>query len=256
MKLAKFSFLLAFMLMVNVVFAQSQSTVTIKTITIENGDTIVTERSYNSDGNGIVFDDSIFNQNDRFIFFNNDYGLDTNFTKNFHDIFSREMKDFFRDFNNPAFEMPENNIEFFNKNFPLDMDTAFSRDYNYQMIPRDTSNTLLDTPFRNPEISTENILIPGKQPLSDFSVVSDPVERAVKIVFHLNPKKVTQLLLKDENQKIIYKEKIPKANGVYTRLLDMKVYLPGTYILEVTQGKSSSASRITKQKDNNQIFQF
>jgi hypothetical protein len=256
MKFANFSFLLAFMLMVNFVFAQSQSTITIKTVTIENGDTVVTERSYNSDGNGIILDDSIFGQDDHFIFFNNDYGLDTNFTQNFHDIFSREMKDFFRDFNNSGFDMPENNIEFFNKKFPLDMDTAFSKEYDFQMIPRDTAKAFPDKPLRKTDISTENIILPYKQPITDYSVVSDPDDYAVKIVFQLNPKKVTQLLLKDEKQKVIYKEKMPKASDMYTRLLDMNAYQPGTYILEVKQGKNCSASRIIAKKNNNQIFQF
>jgi len=256
MKLAKLLLLLALLLPMNLIFAQSRSTVTIKTITIENGDTIVTERSYDSDGDGIILDDSIFNKNDHFIFFNNDYGLDTNFTERFHEIFSREMKDFFRDFNGYAFEMPENDIEFFNKSFPLDTDTAFSKEYNFQMIPRDTTFSFNDKKFSNNDITAEDIIIPGKQAVSDYSVVSDPNEWAVKIIFQLNPNKTTQLLLKDEKQKVIYKEKMPKASGIYTRLLDMNVYLPGTYYLEIKQGKSISASRIITKKNNNQIFQF
>lgn len=256
MKFAKCLFLLTFMLLVNVVFAQSQSSITIKTITIENGDTVVSERSYNSDSNGIILNDSVFNQNDHFIFFNNDYNLDTNFTERFHDIFSREMKDFFKDFNNDAFEMPDNNMEFFNKSFPLDMDTAFSKEYNFQMVPRDTAYSYSGKKNSNNDITTENIIIPGKQVVNDYSVVAPPDERAIKIVFQLNPDKATQLILKNENQKIIYKEKMPKARGIYTRLLDMNVYMPGTYYLEVKQGKSVSASRIITQKNNNQIFQF
>lgn len=256
MKLAKFSFLLAFMLLASVVVAQSQSSITIKTITIENGDTVVTERSYNSDGNGIILNDSVFNQNDHFIFFNNDYGLDTNFTERFHDIFSREMKDFFKDFNNNTFEMPDKNMEFFNKSFPLEMDTAFSKEYNFQMIPRDSNYSFREKKFSNNDITAENIIIPGKQAVSDYSVFPLPGERALKIVFQLNPGKATQLILKNENQKAIYKEKMPKASGIYTRLLDMNVYMPGTYYLEVRQGKSVSASRIILQKNNNQLFQF
>ncbi|HNW88484.1 MAG TPA: hypothetical protein PKN48_02410 [Bacteroidales bacterium] len=228
-------------------YAQSHSSVTIKTITIENGDTTVSERSYDSDGSANIFNDSIFNHDNPFIFFNKQYSLDTNFTENFDRIINREMKDFFQDFNSFSFEMPENSTELFNKVFPPDMDDAFTKDFPSQMIP-DSLETNLDDepsqPARNTGISTENIIFPDKQAISDFSATPGDEIKSVQIIFQLDPKNTTRLVLKDESKKTIYKEKIPKSKGVYTRLFDFKVYPSGIYFLELNQGKKASACRI------------
>lgn len=246
MKTLIFSCLLALAISLET-FAQSHSSVTIKTITIENGDTTVTERSYDSDGSGIIFNDSIFNRDNPFIFFNKQYSLDTNFTENFDRIIDREMKDFFQDFNGFSFEMPENSTELFNKVFPPDMDDAFTKDFPYRMIP-DSLETNLDEgaskPARNTGISTENIIFPDRQSVSDFFATAGDEIKSVQIVFQLDPKNTTRLILKDETKKTIYKEKIPKSKGVYTRLFDFKVYPSGIYFLEITQGKKASACRI------------
>jgi len=256
MKLVKFSVLLALILSVNLIQAQTQSTISIKTITIQNGDTVVTERSYNSDGNGINFNDSIFNSDDHFMFFNKNYEIDTNFEENFNAIISREMKDFLKNFNYSPFETQENDIEFFNKTFPFDFDSTFSNEYDYQMIPQQDSSVTSPNknyfrplkPKGNFEIITENIIIPDKDCVIDFATSASTEDGSLKIVFQLDQKNYTKLLLKDEKQKDIYKEKIPKSSGVYTRLLDLKVYSPGTYFIEVRQGKKVSISKILLKK--------
>jgi hypothetical protein len=177
------------------VFAQSKSTISIKTIKIENGDTIVTERSYNSDGDNIIMDGSIFNMDGPFIFFNNDYNLDTNFTEKFHETFSQEMKFFFNTFNGSPFDMPENAMELYKKNLPLNFDSVFSDKDFHQMIPdttrnyRDKAKSQTRKPKRNDHISTENIILPNKMPVSEFSAEPGDEAGNVKIVFQLDPKR-------------------------------------------------------------------
>ena len=237
--------------------AQSKSTITIKTIKIENGDTIVTERSYNSDGDNVIIDDSTFSPGNHFIFFNNDYGLDTNFTENFSEIFSHEMRDFLDNFNVSPFEMPENTFEFLNKKFSPDFDTAFSNQDFYKMLP-DTSgfSKNFDIPkppkqVHNESIITDNIILPNKQPVEEFLTEPSNEEGKVKISFLLDAKNATRLVIKDEAKKIIFKEKIHKSKGIYTRIFDFNVFPSGNYILELKQGNKQAASRIMVQRPNN-----
>ncbi|HOY32730.1 MAG TPA: hypothetical protein PKW80_12700 [Bacteroidales bacterium] len=238
-------------------YSQSKSSITIKSITIENGDTIVKERHYNSDGNGIIFDDSIFGDNNQFIFFNNDYDIDTNFSEKFHEIFSREMNDFFQDFNHPLFDMPDNPIDFYKKSFPLNFDSVFSDEDQVHLHPdttdasRNKAKSVPPQALRKKSITAENIILPYKQPVDEFLAEPGYEQGSVKIVFQLDQQKNTQLSIKDESKKTIYKEKIPRSKGIYTRLFDFSVYPSGIYFLELRQGKKSSVSRIYKKGNNN-----
>jgi len=243
-------------------FTQSKTSITIKSMTIDNGDTTVSERTYNSDDDNIILNDSIFGDNNPFIFFNRDYSLDTNFDDNFDRIIRNEMQDFFQHFNTIPFDIPGQDNEFFSRPFNFDFDSIFSSENPVQMIP-DTNNQYGQKensrpyrPIKRNSITVENIIVPDRQTVEGYSITPGDDEGIVKIVFQLDPGKATQLLIKNDRKKQIYKEKIPVSKGVYTRLFDFSTYEAGTYYLELHQGKKISASTITIPEGNKNNFQF
>ncbi len=243
-------------------FSQSKTTITIKSMTIDNGDTTVSERTYNSDDDNIILDDSVFGGNDRFIFFNKDYTLDTNFDERFDQIIHREMKDFFQNFNAMPFDIPESGNDFFSKPFDFNFDSVFTDENLHRLLPDTTrqypkkDNFDRINPITRNNVTAENIIVPDRQPIDGYSVLPGVEAGSVKIVFQLDSKKSTQIRLKNYKKKTVYKEKIPSSKGIYTRIFDFSAYDAGTYYLELQQGKKFSASSITVPESNKNNFQF
>lgn len=243
-------------------FSQSKTSIVIKEMTIENGDTTVNERIINSDDENFMLNDSLFGGNNRFIFFNRDYSLDTNFEESFDQIIHREMKDFFQNFNATPFGIPGKDHDFFSRPFDFDFDTVFNSE-NLNPWNPDTSLKYQQQdqieparPLPRNMVTTEDLIIPDRLPLEGYSVKPGAEEGSVMIVCKLDSKKTTQILLKNSEKKTVYKEKIPSSKGIYTRIFDFSTYDEGTYYLELRQGKKFSASSITVPGSNKNNFQF
>ncbi|MFA5195228.1 MAG: hypothetical protein WC401_05460, partial [Bacteroidales bacterium] len=240
------------------VLAQSKSTITIKTITIQNGDTVITQRSYDSEGdNNIFFSDTAFNNQDVFLFFNKDYDLDTNFSERFEEIFTREMKDFFKDLNMDNDDFFDKKFDIFDRTFPLDMNIdslfpdevyrmpdATEKEYE-QLKPRIERQQQDNQAHR---IVSEIIISSSLPNVSNFGTDEFSDDSQLKVYFQLDEKKSTLLTVDNDNHKSIYKEKIPKSKGLYTRLFDFSSYKPGIYYLSVKQGKKQSVSKVSINK--------
>jgi hypothetical protein len=250
----KFSIITVLLLTVISVSAQTKSTITIKSMTIQNGDTIVKEQTFQNDGNTMIYD-SLFDNNSRFLYFNKDYNLDTNFNQRFSDVFGHEMGDFLKKFNFPSGNLLDPDFDFFNHSFPLDFDSILFEHNNHSIIPEDKNlNYNEEIPFSQQlfpyDISCEKMISVAQSEIENYSTYPDPQEGTLKVSFNLDSQKPTLIFLSDANNKPFCKEKVPKSRGIYTRLFDLTVYEPGQYYLSVTQGKKHCKSLIMFKKNN------
>ncbi len=227
--------------------AQIKSTIKIKSITIENGDTIVNEKTYQNDGNTIIYD-TMSNDNSRFLFFNKDFEIDTNFDQSFSDNFSREMSEFIKKFNSPRDNFFDNDFDFFDQKIPYNFDSLFMNHGQKSIIPVDTSGEDMEIPLPKKmsayNISCENIFLPEKHSVNNYTIHPDSEEGSLKVSFSLDPKKSSTICFIDANNKTFYKEKVPKSKGTYTRIFDLTVIDPGTFYITITQGTLQSKSLV------------
>lgn len=236
--------------------AQSKSTITIKSMTIQNGDTIVKERTYHNDGNAMIYD-SLFDDNSRFLYFNNDYHLDTNFNERFSEAFGHEMEDFIKKFNYPSGNLFDKEFDFFDHSLSYNIDSLFSID---SMFTDSFNNNFTDDNNKNESpfaeqwfpynINCENLISTLKPSIDNFSTEPDQSKGLLKVSFNLDPQKQTVICFNDSDNRTIYKEKLPKSKGLYTRLFDLSVYQPGIYFITVSQGKKQSKSILKFSKNN------
>jgi len=253
-KTLKFILLTVLLLSVSKLNAQTESTITIKSMTIENGDTIVKEKTYHNEGSGII-DDSLFDTNSRFLFFNKDYNLDTNFNEHFSDMFGNEMQNFLKRFNYPNGNLMDPNFDFFNHNFGFGIDSNLIKPFKQKsVIPNDSLFAKKEIPFTKHwqpyDIRDELIVSSLKPEIENYFTQADQQEGSLKLTFSLDSKNPTVISLTNSDNKSVYKEKIDKSKGIYTRLFDLTVYEQGIYYLTVTQGKKQNKTLIVFKKNN------
>ena len=235
------------LLTVSIVQAQINSTITIKSITIHNGDTILKEQTYQNDGNTLIYD-SLFDNNSRFLFFDKDYHLDTVFDDNFSDIFGTEMNDFLKRFYGQNDNLLEWSFDFFNHKFPLDLDSLITEPFLDEAVPDNKEgkkNENYNFPLRNQyNISCTKTPSPSGSEIINFTLENDDENGYVNVSFLLDAKKSTTITLSNANNKTIYTEKIVKSSGMYTRTYDMTVFDPGIYYITLNQGKKKDKGLI------------
>ncbi len=261
MKTLAFKFIVITVLLLTVISAsgQTKSSITIRSMTIENGDTIVKEKTYNNEGNGIIAD-SLFDNNSRFLFFNKDYNLDTNFNEHFSDMFGTEMQNFLKKFNYPNGNLMDPDFSFFNHNFGFDIDSNLIKPFQYKGFPDikptqpEINNEQSELPYTKQwqpyDIQNEPIVSSLKPKIFNYSTEANTQDGSLKLSFNLDNSNPTLIELSNSENNSIYKEKIPKSKGLYTRLFDLTVYEPGIYYLTVTQGKKQNKTLIVFKKNN------
>jgi hypothetical protein len=234
------------------VSAQNESTITIKSMTIVNGDTIVKEKTYHNQGNAIITD-TTFDSDMPFLYFNRDYNLDTNFDERFSENFGDKIQEFLKNFNNPDGHLLDQNFDFFNKGFSFGFDSSLMKPFREKIKPEpenlNKEKKIMPEEPALYDINAENIVSSTKPSIKCFNVVANQHEGTLKVSFSLDEKNQTLLRIGNSENKVIYKEKIPKSKGMYTRLFDMTVYEPGTYYLTVVQGKKQNKSQIIFRKN-------
>ena len=188
----KFIFYAAFCITAFSANAQIKSTIKIKSITVENGDTIVNEKTYQNDGNTIIYD-TMSTDNSQFLFFNKDFEIDTNFDQSFSDNFSQEMSEFIKKFNSPMDIFFDNDFDFFDQKNSLNFDSLFMNPSQKGIIPIDTSIENIEIPLPKKEsaynISCENIFLPEKHGVINYTIHPDSEEGSLKVSFSLDSKK-------------------------------------------------------------------
>ncbi|MEI6124571.1 MAG: hypothetical protein WCQ95_13185 [Bacteroidota bacterium] len=236
------------------VAAQTKSSITIKSITIQDGDTLVNEKKYTGDAY-ILISDSLFDTDSRFLFFNNGYTLDTNFNKHFSDEFGREVGDFIKKFNKPSENLFDQNFNFFdNSNMP-NYDSIFKKfNLDITQIP-DAKSQYLNNPPHNPMnskryIIPQNMVTSVKEKITDFDLTTNPLAETCQVRFMLDPSKPSIITLRDASHKKVCSECLPKSVGLYTRLFDFAIYKPGVYTLKVMQGKKFAQCELSIQMAN------
>ena len=241
--------------------AQTKSTITIKSITIENGDTIVKEKTYTSDGNSIITD-SMPGNNSQFMFFNGTFPFDSNFMqgfpkfdRNYSDLFGQGfgnfqgMDDLFKRFSDSTGSFFNNhNFNFFDNETPYGFDSLQSGNNFRDYTPNDNSFGNDQTPgqghFQAYNINCRKIVSSAAPEVENYSVEPDRETGTLKVAFNLDPDKQTSICIKDARNKSVYQEKLTKSKGLYTRLFDLTVYESGLYTHSVSQGKKCCTTQI------------
>jgi len=248
----KFSFITVLLMTVISVSAQNNATIHFKTMTIHNGDTIVKEQNLPGDGSTFI-SDSLFDNNTHFLYFNNDFNLDTNFNDNFSESFSNEMKEFLKQFSFPSGNMFGQGFDNFGFDLPIDMDSMFRKNFPSNGLPGDSINNNFVQPQTNfwypYSISCDNMVSVFGPVLDNYSTEPDLMNGTLKVSFSLDALKPTLIRISNSKNKTVYKEKLRKSSGLYTRLFDLSVYEPGKYFLTITQGKKQNKSILTFSKN-------
>ncbi len=210
------------------------------------------EKTYQNDGNTIIYD-TMSNDNSRFLFFNKDFEIDTNFDQSFSDSFSREMSEFIKKFNSPMDNFFGNDFDFFDQKNSINFDSLFMNPSQKGIIPIDTSIENIEIPLPKKEsaynISCENIFLPEKHGVINYTIHPDSEEGSLKVSFNLDPKKSSTMCFIDAKNKTFYREKVPKSKGTYTRIFDLTVINPGTFYITITQGTLQSKSLINYRRN-------
>lgn len=226
---------------------ENTSTITIKTYKIINGDTILAEKTFNN-GNGVFYNDSIFEKDFGFIFFNKEYSLDTNFEDDFNEMFSKEMQLFMKDFNKSFSEDVLKSNDLFNQSFTLDFDSLKNdffifysdslnpNEYQIRIKPSEQAGNI------QKKIITTHLPEASKGYIPLFSINEYSAEYFINICFGMDPKQGSQIIFSKEKK--LYKEKVPSSKGIYNRRFDFSPYKEGIYYLKVKQGKNCITYRI------------
>jgi len=260
---------------------QGKSYMKMKTMKIENGDTIVTEKEYSGDGN-MDIEDSITDNgfgNFHFNMFNG--AADSSFFKNFSGM--ENMQNMFKDFNLGMNENFFENFNFpeFNKSFDVD---SIIKEFNFNdsnsYFPSLRNNKMIIKSFKDDDSETADstdktkpgmdIQIFGKDEngnqitynkkitIRDYTdnssknndneiqvdVFPNPSDNYFNVSFQLDPKNKTIITINDINGKQLQKEIIDKESGLYTRQFDMKDFSKGVYFINIKQGKNVVSKQI------------
>jgi hypothetical protein len=254
----------------------SKQYIHIQTMRIENGDTIVTEKNYESDGNGsIQFNDSLRPSDGTFGF---NYQIepfsdfsDSAYTENW-----KQMEKMLNDMNSINFnffgDYPDINFE-----FPIDPDSLLQE---FEMQSTDSvyigkhklskykkySDTVINLePFSHDNLNnkgnihtkndrqifvsedTRKIAPNSKNEVENFNILINPEENIFNLSFNLDNKKPSRITFEDASGKVVYEENLGKGMGQFNRQFDLQNYSNGVYYLSVIQGKKSSCKRVILQ---------
>lgn len=223
----KLGFIVAILLFqIVAVNAQQNNTrqrMSFKSIVIQNGDTIVTEKNFDSDDPNANLSDSIPFGNGSFQFSFGD-GFSNDFFGNYDPLSS-----------NPFFQSPFMNDsllnQFFGKSFQMDT-TVFNR----------------TKPFETPEFYDN--LVPytgnsGSYNLSDFKVAILPESNIMNVTFKQSPVEITELVITDSKGKGLYTEQFEKSDGYYVRQIELSKLGKGKFTITLKQGAKEQTKSVT-----------
>lgn len=261
----------------------SKSYVKIKTMKIENGDTIVTEKEYSGDGD-MQIEDSIGGStfgNFQFKSFNNPF--DTSFYNNFSRMqdmfggFNPGLNNFFfNDFDFPEFRFPQMSFDVdsvikqfsFNgadslfpspgdnkviiKSYKDKQDSSWDSRNNSKQKPDMDMHIFGRNDKGQPVTFTKKITVlengvNGKKQSTEelpVEVFPNPADMFFNVSFQLDPYSKTNIQITDINGKVMLKETLEKSGGNYTRQIDMKDYARGAYLISIKQGKKFVSRQI------------
>ncbi len=206
-----------------VVEAQQNNTrqrMSFKSIVIQNGDTIVTEKNFDSDDPNANLNDSIPFGNGSFQFSFGDINPD-NFFGN-RDPFA--LNPFFNDsllslfFNNPFIK-----------------DTTINRSWNSIDSPESSDNLV---PYVNKE-SNYN--------MSDFKVAIIAESNIMNITFKQSPTEISEISITNNSGKGIYTEQFEKSDGYYVRQIELDKLGKGKFTILLKQGSKVQTQMVTIQ---------
>lgn len=224
-----FFFIIFFCLNINVFAQNSKSSFHFKSIRIENGDTIVEEKNFDSDDPNFNFSDSLSGTG---FSFKSRIGTSPQ-TNPFEDFGVDPFKGF-PDF--PQFENP-----FLN-------DSLMNQFFKYQLY--DTSLFNYDYPYNKSQIPEIKFppydLETGDRDLTfaDFKVAIIPETNLMNITFKLSEKEETKIELLDEDSTVIFSEKFEKEDGFYVKQLNLSSFQKGKYEVVLSQGNKKKNTSI------------
>jgi len=201
----------------------SKQRMTFKSMVIQNGDTLITEKNIESDDPNARLSDSIFSQNGMFKF---DFGgRDTDsFFQNFSDSFSSPMFDFDHFFQADSL---------FNKMFLNDyiLDTNLMNPNPFFLNLPNPNNLKMSSQSPNRSLEVANI-----ESTIDIRVLHDV--KKMNIMFNLSNSNISLLSVENEQSKTMYSEQIEPAQGYYVRQIDFSEFSKGVYVIKLVQGTS------------------
>jgi alkaline phosphatase D len=77
-----------------------------------------------------------------------------------------------------------------------------------------------------------------------LEVFPNPADTYFNISFQLDPDHETLITITDEDGKVLLKDSMDEAGGLYTRQFDMSSYKNGTYFVTIKQGNKEITKRI------------
>ena len=197
-----------------------------KSITIQNGDTIVTEKNIDSDDPNANLSDSIPFGNGSIQFHFGDGNSD----------------DFFKEFN--GFEFPNSPFsstpflndsllnQFFSQHFALDSNFNFRQQPFLNPPPSDYNNRT----FQNFNKNEYN--------LSEFKVAIVPEINKLNITFKLSPSSISIVNVINEKGESVLKEQLEKSDGYYVHQIDLSQLPKGKYTITLNQGEKSESTNV------------
>jgi hypothetical protein len=207
---------------------QSQNTkqrMSFKSITIQNGDTIITEKNLDSDDPNANLSDSIPFGNGSIQFHFGDGNSD----------------DFFMDFDN--FQFP--NAPFSNNPFLSDslfnqffsphfmIDSNFNDQYPFFVAPPSDNNSQA---FQNLNKNNYN--------LSEFKVAVLPEINKLNITFKLSPSTTSVINIVNEKGESVLMEQLEKSDGYYVHQIDLYQLQKGKYTITLNQGVKRESTNV------------
>lgn len=204
----------------------SKQRMTFKSIVIQNGDTLVTEKNIESDDPNARLSDSIFSQNGMFKF---DFGGRD--TDNFSDPFSSSWLDF-----DHLFQADSVFNNMFLNGFILDSNIMSPNSF-FSNIPN--SNNLKTTSDSvNRPLQTAN-----NESKIDIRVLPDI--KKMNITFKLSNANISLLSVENEQNKIMFSEQVEPGQGYYVQQIDFSDFSKGVYLIKLVQGTSVITKSIT-----------
>lgn len=208
----------------------SKQRMTFKSMVIQNGDTLITEKNIESDDPNARLSDSIFSQNGMFKF---DFGgQDTDsFFQNFSDSFSSPSFDF-----DHFFQADSLFNKMFLNGFILDTNLMSPNPFFLNLPNSNNLKTSSDSVNRPLEaINIESTI--------DIRVLPDV--KKMNIMFNLSNSNISLLSVENEQNKTMFSEQIEPAQGYYVRQIDFSEFSKGVYVIKLVQGTSIITKSIT-----------
>jgi hypothetical protein len=196
-----------------------------KSITIQNGDTIITEKNLDSDDPKANLSDSIPFGNGSIQFHFGDGNSD----------------DFFMNFDN--FQFP--NAPFSNN--PFLSDSLFNQFFSpHFMID---SNYNYQHPFFTPPQSDYNRrsiqnLNHNNYNLSEFKVAVLPEINKLNITFRLSPTTNSEINVINDKGESVLKEQLERSDGYYVHQIDLSQLQKGKYTITLNQGERRESTKV------------